>query len=329
MSAALKQKLEAIPGVHVREQAGLLTIEPVTEHDLVQAMIALRQSDRAVRLSTARMTRVGSFQDASLTVDVDAGVPMREVEERARGAGMTLGSLSPNAMNLCVGDFLEGAYGGLRAVPGGRLEPLSMSLRAVTPDALLTSSHASPRSAAGPDLDALYLGGGRTFGVISGATLRLFPKPQTTQRAAFSFAGSSSLVRSVIAALQDGVVIAHAVVEKRADRFVVTAEIHGSPDSVERDLSTLGHRATDSHGRGAAFGRDRVDADDERALSWREVTAALDEGEAMELWRIAVDGVIARGTAKGRALVGPSATLPALSGLALSVDTFGVMRMLS
>lgn len=327
----LKHKLESIPGVHVAERDGVLVVEPVTEHDLIQALIALRNAEEKVRVSLARLARIGSFNDASLTVEADAGVLLSDLEAPANRAGMTLGPLSPKAMGLSLGEFLEGPYAGLRAVPGGRLEPISMALRVVTPDALLTSSHRSPRSAAGPELDALYLGSERRFGIISHATVRLFPKTATSQRASFSFAAPRDLVRALIAMLQDGVVLAHAVVEPRSGRFVASLQIRGTPESIERDLGTLGHRATDAQGRGAAAGREGVDGEDERALDWRELVAELEGGRALELWRLSVDGVIAKGARGGRALLA-TREWPALSWLEplyRAVDTMGVMRMVS
>lgn len=332
MSAALVQKLSSIPGVHVREEAGVLTLEPVTEHDLIQALTALRQADTKLQLSLSRMARIGSFNDASLTLPCDAGVPLPELEAVANRANATLGLLSPGALKLTVGEFLEGPYGGLRAIPGGRLEPLSTGLRVVTPDALLTTSHTSPRSATGPDLDALHLGGARRFGIITHATVRLFPRTSTSQRASFSFATAPALIRAVIASVQDGVLISRAVVESRAERFLVTMQLHGSAESIERDLATLGHRATDAQGRGAAAGRDDVErVGPERAMQWREIRAALEAGESFDLWRISADGAIAHGSTVGRALV-PGADWPlfsALGDVASVIDVFGVMRILS
>lgn len=333
MSTSLQQRLQAIPGVHVHDQGGTLVVEPVTEHDLIQTLVALRLPESKVRLSLARMARIGNFNEASLTVSVDPGVQMAELEVAANQVGMTLGALSPGAKALCVGEFLEGAYGGMRAVPGGRLEPVSMALRVVTPDALATASHHSPRSAAGPELDALYLGGGRRFGVISQATMRLFPKASTSQRACFSFAAAPSLVRALIATLQDGVVFSHGVLEKRSARYVATMQIQGTAESIERDLQTFGHRATDAQGRGAAFGADPVAlaAAPEHALDWRELRAALEAGSSLEVFRIAVDGVVAIGTDFGRKL-DPAGFWPSFAGieeLSKTMDRYGVMRILS
>ena len=45
MNAVLQQKLAAFPGVHVRAEESGLIVEPVTEHDVIRALTALRQSE--------------------------------------------------------------------------------------------------------------------------------------------------------------------------------------------------------------------------------------------------------------------------------------------
>jgi FAD/FMN-containing dehydrogenase len=74
-----------------------------------------------------------------------------------------------------VGAWLAVPTRGERGVPGSRRETAALSVAAVLADGRIAESRAAPRSATGPDLDHLSLGGGGRLSVIAAAWIRLFP----------------------------------------------------------------------------------------------------------------------------------------------------------
>ncbi|MFL5318615.1 MAG: FAD-binding oxidoreductase [Myxococcaceae bacterium] len=316
-----------MPGVHVREDGSELVAEPISDHDVQRVITTLRSADRKIRLSLRRLEQLGRFDEESQLVQVGAGVKLNAVEEAANKVGLSLGPLSPGAMALSVGEFLEGPYAGLRAIPGGRLEPLSASLRVVTPDALVTESRAAPKSATGPELDALHLGGRRRFGVIVGARLKLQPRPGAHQRAVFSFPTAGALTAALISSMQDGVVIASAAMDRRAERFVCTIQLLGNAESIERDLATVGRRALKEHGRPASptQASEGRGAPIESLATWDELRSGLEQGSAVVAFRLCVGGAIVKASKVGTAL-GGAVSSPLLDAIAASVDPDGVMK---
>ncbi len=95
----------------------------------------------------------------SCLCEVGSHVPLSVLEARLKTSGLTLGPLSPCAATLRVGEWLEGPHASLRPIPGGRLEPAALSLEAALWTGGVYRSHRAPRSAAGPALDHLQLGG--------------------------------------------------------------------------------------------------------------------------------------------------------------------------
>src|SRR6185295_13807254 len=134
-----------------------------------------------ITLSRRALQLLGPWDDASGTVLAEAGATLEEIDRAAASRQLTVGPTSPRAFALELGDFLEGPYGGLRSVPGGRLEPLSLAVTAVMPDGLYAASRAAPRHAAGPSLDAFFLGGGGRMGLLLRAQLRLVPRPSSSR----------------------------------------------------------------------------------------------------------------------------------------------------
>ncbi len=299
MNEGLRQQLMDLCGERYRESAGQVVITPSSERELIEVVRLVRARGDSVHrdlsFDLARLSHVGRVEDQSSTVNASAGAPLSSIEREAEKTGLSLGSLSPHAASLTVGAFLTSGYAGLRAVPCGRVESMALALRAVMPDGKVLGTHPSPRSAAGPDLKALILGGEGRAGLLLSAVLKLVPKAGTSRAAQFSFPESSSLIRSLRAALQDGVSIARARVEKRGGRCLLEVEVAGTPESVEKDFASLGHRVFSRGGRASGQTPEVTGSTDERELSLDDVGAALETGARLTLYRVSVEGAVVVG----------------------------------
>jgi FAD/FMN-containing dehydrogenase len=241
------------------------------------------------------MSRLGEIEARGGTVEVDAAATLREVEEHANRAGMSLGPLSPGAMELDLARFVEGPYAGLRAIPGGRLEPVPLALQVVLSDGRRYASHPSPRSAAGPDLDALFLGGEGHVGRLASATLRLLPKGATTRDVAYLLDSPAAVVEALRASLAEGCAVASVRVEPRGNRLVCGLRLLGTSFAVDRDVaSTLRCFGAGAPGS-AAVGRWGELRGPEVELDWHGVTCAL--AAPASLYRLSLASVVARGEA--------------------------------
>ena len=264
-----------------------------------------------LRLSTEALRGFGPLEVRSATFTVSAGEPLEDVEGRAQRAGLSLGALSPGARGLRVGDFLEGPYAGLRGVLNGRLESTCLALTALLADGTVYRSRPSPRSAAGPDLDGLFLGAGRRAGVLLSATLRLLPLAQESSAVTYSFEDSAHLLRFAVNALQAGCALTGATLWRAGGRWVLALTFAGTAGAVARDLGTLAIGLKREGGAAltgeAATASGAPGPEDERELRWTDACAEVDAGRTVQLYRLAVDSVIARGAvSRGVSLSGPS-----------------------
>jgi FAD/FMN-containing dehydrogenase len=126
-------------------------------------------------LELTALERIASVDGATGIARVEAGCSVAALETSARRTGATLGPLLPSVRAGSVGAWLAGPTRGERAVPGSRRETAALSVSAVLGDGRLAESRAAPRSATGPDLDHLALGGAGRLCVIAAAWVRLFP----------------------------------------------------------------------------------------------------------------------------------------------------------
>ncbi len=135
-------------------------------------------SGQALVLSLTRLRRVRALDTANATITVDAGLTLQEVQDAAREAGR-LFPLSLAAQGTCtIGGNLATNAGGVQVLRYGNARDLCLGLEVVTPEGELWNGLRGLRKDnTGYDLRDLFIGSEGTLGLITGATLKLFPLP--------------------------------------------------------------------------------------------------------------------------------------------------------
>jgi FAD/FMN-containing dehydrogenase len=136
-------------------------------------------SRRQVVLSTKRLRRVRAVDADNQTITVEAGLALQEVQAAAAEAGL-LFPLSLAAEGTCtIGGNLSTNAGGTQVLRFGNARELCLGLEVVTAQGELWSSLQGLRKDnTGYDLRDLFIGSEGTLGIITAATLRLFPQPR-------------------------------------------------------------------------------------------------------------------------------------------------------
>ncbi|OZI38782.1 hydroxyacid dehydrogenase [Bordetella genomosp. 5] len=132
----------------------------------------------AVIVSTARLNRVRAIDTDNDTMTVEAGCVLQAVQEAAEQAGR-LFPLSLAAEGSCtIGGNLATNAGGTQVLRYGNARELVLGLEVVTADGEVWHGLRGLRKDnTGYDLRDLYVGSEGTLGIITAATLKLFPLP--------------------------------------------------------------------------------------------------------------------------------------------------------
>jgi len=135
-------------------------------------------SGTQVVLSLTRMNAVRALDKDNLTMTVDAGCILQNVQDAADQAGL-LFPLSLAAEGSCtIGGNLGTNAGGTQVVRYGNARDLCLGLEVVTPQGEVWNGLKGLRKDnTGYDLRNLLIGSEGTLGVITAATLKLYPKP--------------------------------------------------------------------------------------------------------------------------------------------------------
>jgi FAD/FMN-containing dehydrogenase len=161
-------------------------------------------SGSQVVLSLKRLRAVRRVDAANQTITVEAGLALQEVQDAAAAAGL-LFPLSLAAEGSCtIGGNLATNAGGTQVLRFGNARELCLGLEVVTADGRVWRQLDGLRKDnTGYDLRDLFVGSEGTLGIITAATLRLYPRPRavvTGWARCASLASAVALMRRLRAA---------------------------------------------------------------------------------------------------------------------------------
>ena len=144
----------------------------------------------ALVLSLERMQAVRSLHPAEGTMTVEAGAILANVHAAAEEAGLMFPLSLASKGSARIGGLLATNAGGTAVLRYGNMRELTLGIEAVLPDgSVMHTAHRLRKSNMGYDLRHLLIGSEGTLGIITAATLRLFPVPRD-RAAAFLAVGS-------------------------------------------------------------------------------------------------------------------------------------------
>jgi FAD/FMN-containing dehydrogenase len=179
------------------------TKTPVVEHGggtgLMGGALAVRPG---IVLDMRSMNRVLAVSSEDRTATVEAGIVLADLNKALSPHGLILGHDPWTVPIATVGGTISTNSLGYRGAKYGSMGDQVLGLEAVLADGTMLRTRAVPRSSTGPRLHHLFVGAEGIFGVITAATLRVFPAPERRELLGLdfpSFAHGFEAVRAMFA----------------------------------------------------------------------------------------------------------------------------------
>ena len=137
------------------------------------------ESGRQLVLSLRRLNRIRNVDTDNYCLTAEAGCILAHVQQAAEAAGCFF-PLSIGSQGTCqIGGNLSTNAGGVNVLRYGMMRELVLGLEVVLPGGrVLEGLTALRKDNTGYDVKSLFLGAEGTLGVITAATLKLFPQPR-------------------------------------------------------------------------------------------------------------------------------------------------------
>ncbi len=134
-----------------------------------------------VILSLERMRRVREFDITAGTMTVEAGAILADIHANAEAQGWIFPLTLASQGSARIGGLLATNAGGVNVIRYGNARDLCLGIEAVLPDGTVMHTLSPLRkNNTGYDLRHLLIGAEGTLGVITAASLRLYPQPAAT-----------------------------------------------------------------------------------------------------------------------------------------------------
>ncbi|RIK96611.1 MAG: hydroxyacid dehydrogenase [Burkholderiales bacterium] len=145
------------------------------------------ESGRSIVLSLAKLAKVRAVDTTNNSITVEAGCTLAQVHDAAREAGRLFPLSLPSEGTCTIGGNLATNAGGAAVLRYGNTRELCLGVEVVTAEGRVWNGLRGLRKDnTGYDLRDLFVGSEGTLGVITAATMKLYPLPaaQVTAMAA-------------------------------------------------------------------------------------------------------------------------------------------------
>lgn len=145
---------------------------------LCGASVPLAEGGQIV-LNLSRMNRIRELDATNYTITVEAGCILADVRKAAEQGNRLFPLCLPAERHCEIGGNLSTNAGGINVLRYGNMRDLVLGLEVVLPDGRVWNGlRALRKDNSGYDLKHLFIGAEGTLGVVTAATLKLFPRPQ-------------------------------------------------------------------------------------------------------------------------------------------------------
>ncbi len=151
----------------------------------------------ALVIDLRAMNALLALDETALFARVQAGMMGDVYEQTITARGYTTGHYPQSIARATIGGLVATRSAGQFSTKYGNIEDLLLGLEAVLPSGNVIRLEPFPRSSTGPALQELFLGSEGALGIVTEATLKVFPLPERREVASFALASMADGVEAI------------------------------------------------------------------------------------------------------------------------------------
>lgn len=147
-------------------------------------------------VSLSRLNQLHGIDPSAKNMTVDAGMTLQRAQDIAEENNLLFPLSIGSQGTAQIGGILSSNAGGVQVLAYGNARQLCMGIEAVLPDgSLFNGLNALKKNNTGYDISNLLIGAEGTLGLITGATLKLFPRPKSHEIAWINVASPDAALK--------------------------------------------------------------------------------------------------------------------------------------
>jgi glycolate oxidase FAD binding subunit len=205
-----------------------------------------------IALCLSRLNQIVEHEPADLTVTIQAGKSLADLQRHLAESGQFLALDPPSSQNATIGGILAVNASGPSRHAYGTARDLILGMRAVQADGrIIKAGGRVVKNVAGYDLSRLFIGSLGSLGVIVEACFRLAPLPRAERTAvvslpsaleAWHFVAQTANISLRAVELLNAAAVRQptALSEPTEDGYALVLAMAGEPTALERSLKEIG-----------------------------------------------------------------------------------------
>ncbi len=138
-------------------------------------------------LDMKKFNKILEINDKNLTVTAQTGINGMNLERYLNKKGYTAGHIPQSLYFSSLGGWIAHRAAGQFSTKYGKIEDIILGIEVVLPQGEIINFKTIPRAATGPQLERLFIGGEGTLGIVTKATLRIWPTPEKRSLISYAF----------------------------------------------------------------------------------------------------------------------------------------------
>ena len=134
-----------------------------------------------------KFNKIFEINDKNLTVTVQAGINGMNLDRYLNSKGYTAGHIPQSLYFSSLGGWIAHRAAGQFSTKYGKIEDIVLGMEIVLPQGEIVNFKTIARASTGPQLDKFFIGGEGTLGIVTKATLKIWPYPEKRTLISYAF----------------------------------------------------------------------------------------------------------------------------------------------